>query len=258
MRRRQERKEKRERTNSTRRERAQANLPVLAVALVLLTTVTTVSVALADGALGSADRDPADRRVADAVADRLVAADTSLTARANVLNESQLTELDADRLDALVPTARDAAIRVRVGDETLAERGRVTDGATVRRVVLVTNRTSEARTLDLSTATTTTLPRRTDRVRLDIQTGPQTTVQTVRANDRVVLHNESGVGSVDGASGVDGLDGVDDSGELSVRVSRYETTTLSFETAGEGNGNVTVTYYPARTTKTVVAVTADA
>jgi hypothetical protein len=226
-------------------DRGQANLPVLAVALVLLTTVTTVSVALADGALGSADRTPADRRVASAVADRLVAADASVTTRANVLNAIAVTSLDAQRLDGLVPTARNTAIRVRLADRLLVDRGTPTDGVTVRRVVLVSNRTTETRTLDLSTATATTLPRRTDRVRLDIETGPNTTVQTVRANDRAVLHDDDGLGDGEG---------------LTVRTSRYETTTLSFETAGTGDedGTVTLTYYPAETTKAVLEVTADA
>lgn len=223
-------------------DRGQANLPVLAVALILLTTVTTLSVALADGALGTADRDPGDRRVANAVSSRLVSADSSVTTRANVLNESEVTSLDSSRLDRLVPTARNAAVRVRLADQTLVERGAPADGVTVRRVVLVSNQTTETRTLDLSAAPTT-LPRRTDRVRLDIETGANTTVQTVRANDRIVLHDADGLG---------------DGGVVTVRASRYETTTLSFETTGEERGTVTVTYYPAETTKAVLAVTADA
>jgi hypothetical protein len=223
--------------------RGQANLPVLAVALVLLTTVTAVSVALADGALVSADRDPGDRRVANAVADRLTAADAPLTTRANVLNGTATASLDSTRLTDLVPTARSAALRVRLADRTLVERGTLSDGVTVRRVVLVANRTTETRTVDLATATSVTLPRRTARVRLDVETGGDTTVRTVRANDRVVLHDDGGLA---------------DGGSMTVRTSRYETTTLAFETTGDGTGTVTVTYYPAETTKAVLAVTADA
>jgi uncharacterized membrane protein len=223
--------------------RGQANLPVLAVALVVLTSATAVSVALADGALGSADRDPADRRVANAVAERLTAADSSVAARANVLNETAIDSLDSATLSNLSRPARNAAVRVRLADRTLVDRGTVSNGVTVRRVVLVSNRTSERRTLDLSTATTVTLPRRTNRVRLDVDTGPGTTVETVRANDRVVLHDD---------------DGLADGGTTTIRTSRYETTTLTFETSGRRRGAVTVTYYPAETTKAVLAVTADA
>ncbi|EJN60797.1 DUF7263 family protein [Halogranum rubrum] len=226
-----------------RETRGQANLPVLAVALVLLTTVTAVSVALADGALVSADRDAADRRIANAVAARLTAADASVTTRANVLNETAVESLNATELRQSVPTARAASVRVRLAGQTLVEHGTPTDGVTVRRVVLVSNRTSETRTLDLSTATSVTLPRRTARVRLDVQTGTDTTVSTVRANDRVVLHDDTGLS---------------DGGVMEVRASRYETTTLSFEASGERTGTVTVTYYPAETTKAVLAVTADA
>ena len=223
--------------------RGQANLPVLAVALVVLTSVTAVSVALADGALGSADRDPADRRVANAVADRLTATDSSVAARANVLNETAVESLDSAKLTDLSRPAQNAAVRVRLADRTLVDRGTVSNGVTVRRVVLVSNRTSERRTFDLSMATTVTLPRRTNRVRLDVDTGPGTTVETVRANDRVVLHDD---------------DGLADGRVTTVRTSRYETTTLTFETSGRQRGSVTVTYYPAKTTKAVLAVTADA
>lgn len=226
-------------------DRGQANLPVLAVALVILTTVTAVSVALADGALAGADRTPQDRRVASAVAERLVAADSALTTRANVLNETAVAGLDATRLDRLVSPARNASIRVRLGEQTLVERGDPTDGVTVRRVVLVSNRTVTTRTLDLASSTTLTLPRRTPQVTVDVDSAANTTVRTVRVNDRVVLHDTDGLGEPN-------------DGTLSVRTSRYETTTLDFETTGNPHGTVTVTFYPAETTKAVLEVSVDA
>lgn len=228
---------------SYRDDRAQANLPVLAVALILLTTVTSVSIALADGALASADRDPIDRRVASAVAERLISADATVTMRANVLNETAIDTLDARMLDSVAPPARNTSIRVRLGDDVVAERGDPTEGVTVRRVVLVANQSTESRTLDLSSSTSVTLPRRTARVRLDSNPEGNTTVRTVRANDRVVLYD-------DDPGGV--------SGTATVRVSRYETTTLEFTTTGDEQGTVTVTYYPVETTKAVLEVTADA
>lgn len=225
--------------------RGQANLPVLAVALILLTTVTAVSVALADGALAGAERDPGDRRVASAVAERLVAADSPTTTRPNVLNASAVARLDAERLDRLAPPTQTASVRVRLGDRTLVTRGTPSGGVTVRRVVLVAERTATTRTLDLTTSTTLTVPRRTSRITVDVDTADTTTVRTLRANDRVVLHDEGGLGEPA-------------DGPTTVRTSRYETTTLSFEATESPEGTVTVTFYPTETTKAVLEVTADA
>lgn len=225
--------------------RAQANLPVLAVALVLLTTVTAVSVALADGALTGADRDPVDRRVASAVADRLVAADSAVTERPNVLNATRVGSLDTERLDGLVPPARNASVRVRLGDRTLVERGSPSGGVTVRRVVLVAEREATTRTLDLAESTTLTLPRRTSRVAVAVDSANGTTVETVRANDRVVLHDDDGLGEAA-------------DGDVEVRTSRFETTRLAFATTENPQGTVTVTFYPTETTKAVLEVTANA
>ncbi|SDM07568.1 hypothetical protein SAMN04487949_0746 [Halogranum gelatinilyticum] len=225
--------------------RAQANLPVLAVALVLLTTVTAVSVALADGALIGADRDPIDRRAASAVADRLVAADSAATERANVLNATAVERLDAGRLDELAPAARNGSVRVRLGDRTLVERGEPAAGVTVRRVVLVAEREATTRSLDLAESTTLTLPRRTSEVTVDVDSANGTTVETVRANDRVVLHDDEGVGQAG-------------DGESTVEVSRFETTRLAFTTTPNPQGTATVTFYPTETTKAVLEVTVDA
>ncbi|MFC7081256.1 DUF7263 family protein [Halorussus caseinilyticus] len=57
----------------------------------------------------------------------------------------------------------------------------------------------------------------------------------------MVLRNESGL-----------------RGTFAVELSRFETTTLTFETDGPlPAGSVEVTYYPAETTKAVLAVTVD-
>jgi hypothetical protein len=111
----------------------------------------------------------------------------------------------------------------------------------VRRIVLVADRTERTRTIDLGVADEVTLPRRTTRVRLAIDPGPRTTVTTVRANGRVVLHRDEGL-----------------TGEAIVRLSRYETTSLSFEIDGPERGTVAVTYVPTRMTKAVLEVTVDA
>ena len=63
----------------------------------------------------------------------------------------------------------------------------------------------------------------------------------MKANENVVLRNESGL-----------------RGDFEVRLSRFETTTLTFETDGPlPSGSVELTYYPAETSKAVLAVTVD-
>jgi len=218
--------------------RGQANLPALAVALVLLTSTAGLSVALADAAFVGADRDPADRRVADALSDRLVDDDSPTTRRANVLRENALS-LTAATLDESFPVVRGHAVRLDVGGTTVLERGDPTGGATVRRVVLLARGQSVTLvpTLDRNA---TTLPRRTERVTLTIRP-TNATVETVRANDRVVLHDPSGL-----------------NGTYDVRVSRFETVRLRFETDGPlARGSIELTYYPTVTTKATLAVTVD-
>ncbi|MFC7172959.1 hypothetical protein ACFQL0_05555 [Haloplanus litoreus] len=83
--------------------RGQTNLIALAVALVLLTGATVVGVTLADSALAGADRDPVERHAATAVADRLTAADSRITVRANALNATAVDALNASRLSDLAP-----------------------------------------------------------------------------------------------------------------------------------------------------------
>lgn len=221
--------------------RAQVNLPALAVALVVLTATATLALALADDAFADADRNPADRRVATALTERLVAPDSSLTDRTNVLDASALAAFDAARLREAFPVVGERAVRVRVGDRTLVERGDPTGGATVRRVVLVRHRQAVELEPQLDD-NETTLPRRTRRVTLEIDPPTSTTVRTVRADGRVVLHAPSGL-----------------NGEYTVRVSRFDTVTLAFEADGPlAPGTVGITYYPARTTKATLAVTVDA
>jgi hypothetical protein len=218
--------------------RAQANLPALAVALVLLTSTVGLGVALADAAFAGADRDPADRRMADALSDRLVAAESTTTRRANVLTERTLS-LSPTALDREFPVARGHAVRLEVGDTTVLERGDPTGGATVRRVVLVAHPQSMTIVPSLD-RNATTIPRRTGRVTLTI-TPVDATVETVRANGRVVLHDPSGL-----------------NGTYTVPVSRFETVRLGFETDRSLEpGSVELTYYPTRTTKATLAVTVD-
>lgn len=210
--------------------KAQANLPALAVALIVVTTVAGLSVALADSAFKSAERDAVDRATADALADRLVASDSPVSERRNVLNASRL---DADGIEPISPS--DESIRVTVDDEPVYERGDPT-GPTIRRLVLVAERQNVTITPPLEFGTVT-LPRRSPRATITVRDDAD--VETVRANDRVVLHSTDGI-----------------NGSHNVRLSRYETTTLRFDGTPE-EGDVTVTYYPRRTTKALLEVTVD-
>lgn len=220
--------------------RGQANLPALAVALLVLTAVVGASLTIADGAYASADREPEQRRLAVALAERLVSPESALTARANVLNGTAVERLDGDRLDDDFPFVEGVAVRIRVGGKTVVERDDVVGGATIRRIVLVENRTAVRIEPPLSPPNyTTTLPRRTARAVIHVDVPPATEVRTVRANGRVVLHDPDGL-----------------AGDLPVRLSRFETTRLAFDADGPlPPASLAVTYYPANTTKAVVEVT---
>ncbi|MFB6268665.1 MAG: hypothetical protein ABEH83_01890 [Halobacterium sp.] len=220
--------------------RAQANLPALVVALLLVGGSVGVAIGLAGGAFASASSDRADDRLAASVSERLVAADGPLSVRANVLSAAAVENADSSLLDGVLPG--DAAVRVTLDGETVASRGDPDGGATVRRVVLVAAPERRELAPALGDQATVTLPRRTSNVTLTVDTRASRTVTTVRANDRVVLHDPSG------------LDGAYD-----VALSRYDTVTLSFDADGDlAEGSVTVAYRAETTTKAVLAVTVDA
>lgn len=227
--------------NGTRCCRGQASLIAVGIALLAVTTAAGLGLALADAALAGAERQPLDRAAAEGAADRLVAADAPTTRRANVLDRGAIRSLNVSRLENMAPGVKNRDVHVRLDGQQLFERGTSESGVTIRRVVLVAETTEATRTIDLSKGNSVTLPRRTEQVRLAIDPGANTTVTTVRVDDRVVLHDP------------DGLDGT-----LTVPGSRYKTTTLAFETRGEDGGSVAVTYYPIQTSKAVLEVSVDA
>lgn len=223
--------------------RAQMNLPALAVALLVVTTVAVVSFGMADRAYLNAERDADQRRVAVALSERFVSPESELTARASVLDADELAGLNATGLRDLFPVTEDNDVQVRLGDRTLVAAGDPTGGTTIRRIVLVETRTAVTTTPTLSSVhPSVTLPRRSPRVEIRLNPPDGTSVTVVRANDRVVLRN---------ASGLDG--------SFTVGLSRFETTTLTFEADGPlPTGSVGLTNYPAETRKAVLAVTVDA
>lgn len=222
--------------------RAQSNLVAVAMAMVTLTAATGLGLVLADAAFVGGQRAADERRVAVALSERLVAPSSPLTVRRNVLNESAVAAFDAATLDDRFRVVGDRPVRIRLDDRTIAERGDPVGARTVRRIVLVQHRETVTRRPSLTGGETVTLPRRTPRVTLTIDPPPATTVRAVRTDGRVVLRNESG------------LDGT-----FTVATSRMETVALRFEASGPlPPAAVTVTYYPATTTKATLEVTVGA
>ncbi|MDS0220598.1 hypothetical protein NDI54_04445 [Haloarcula sp. S1AR25-5A] len=222
--------------------RAQTSLPALGIALVLLTVVTGLGIAMADTAIAGADRTPDERRAAAAIADRLVSADGPLAARSNVLNRSRVDDFDQSALERSAPPATEYAVSVELAETEIVRTGAVHSGTRITRLVVVEAREPRTLTPDLTTTDTVTLPRRSAQATVTINPPAGTTVWTVRANDRVVLHNRSGL-----------------DGSYEVSLVPYETTELRFQRAGPVQpGNVTIGYDAPRSTKESLVVTVDA
>ncbi|MEA5388119.1 hypothetical protein VB779_14460 [Haloarculaceae archaeon H-GB11] len=173
--------------------RAQASLPALAVALLLLTAVTTVGLALADGAFADSDRDALERRAAVSLSERLVAAESPLTNRANVLNRTALDSVTRSSFEREFPISQEHDVQVRLGDEVLVSTGHLDETATIRRVVLVERRVSRTVHPGMHPRSSVSLPRRTSRVELSLQPHDGVTIREVRADSRVLLRNSSGL-----------------------------------------------------------------
>lgn len=222
--------------------RGQTHLPALAIALLVLTTVAGLGIALGEGAFATADREPAERRVAAALSERLVSAEGPLTRRANVLNRSAVEDLTAERLRSRYPVVGDRAVRVRLDQRTLVASGSPDGGTTIRRIVLVSERQPRQYEPAFAGTNATTLPRRTEAVRFRLDPPRRTAIETVRANGRVVLRNVTGL-----------------RGRFAVATSRFETTRLTFESNRSlSAGDVRVTYVPERTRKATLEVTIGA
>jgi hypothetical protein len=211
------------------------------VALVLVASVLGASIALAESMLVDATegRDAADRRAAATLAARLVDDRPEHYPPGIVRNRSTLS---ASRVETLVPATEDAAVSVELGGRTLLERGDPSDGATVRRSVLVGRPSDRTAAINLTEDEELALEHRTNAVTLDLSPGPNTTVRTVRVNGRIVLHNDTGL-----------------SGEATVPTSVRRTTVLTFEStvatgiepvslSGSGNAAASTTAVEANPT----------
>lgn len=222
--------------------RGQTELVALGVAFVVLTGATVAGVVFAHNALDTAERDSLEQQTARALSERLVSAQASHTARANVLTNGTLSTLDETTIRERYNVPDGADVRLVLGDETVVRTGPTTDGTTVERLVLLEGRTTEQLRPSFNNSRTTTLPRRTSTVRLTITPPTGTTVERVFANSRVVLSNASGL-----------------RGSFNVSLSPFETATLRFDAVGVlDSGSVTITYEPAETRKTTLQVVVDA
>jgi hypothetical protein len=221
--------------------RGQTSLPALGFALLLLTGVLVLGVAVADGSLLDADRDAVQRQAAVDLSNRLVAPDSPLTTRANVLDETALANLTATSLHSQFGLANDADAVLTLDGKELAASGNISDGASITRLVLVERTGTRTMTPRFAATNTVTLPRRTTRATVRIHPANGTNVTTVRANDRVVLHDESGL-----------------RGRFDISLSPYRTTTLTFEAERLlSHGGVEITSAPTTTTKARLEVTVD-
>ncbi len=216
-------------------------LPAVGVAFFLLTAALVAGVVAADAALAGADRPALDRKAAVGLSEALVRADAPTTARANVVNESRLSDLTATDLRDRYGVPADASVRVTLDGRTLVSDGTPAGGVTVERIVLLEGQETRTITPALEGSRTVTLPRRTSSVNLTVQPPVNTTVRTVRVNGRVRLHNASGL-----------------NGTYEVPVAAIETARLGFETVGPlSNDSVRIGYVPVRTEKARLEVTID-
>jgi hypothetical protein len=221
--------------------RGQTELPALGLALLVLTAVTVFGVVVADEAVRSADRSALERQAVVSLSDRLVGPGSPLTARANVLNESALGSLNESTLRSRFGVSNATDAKVTLEGNTLAVTGAVEGGQHIERLVVVETRERRSLTPAFTGRQSVTLPRRTDRADLRIHSPQNTTVPTVRVNERVVLHDESGL-----------------DGRYTVSLSRHRTADFRFDATGPlYQGNVTVTYYPVETRKARLGVTVD-
>jgi hypothetical protein len=220
--------------------RGQANLVALAVAVVLVTAAAGVGLALAASA---ADTDGAEtlreRRLAEAAAAHLVAADSRLTARRQVVDVDRVAGLDASTLPSSVADA-DVAVAVELGEETVFSRGTVRSGATVRRLVLAGAGRTVTRRTNLSRPDVT-VPRGVGTVDVTPAPAGNATVTTLRVDGRVVRHDPGGV-----------------EGRQRLRVDPATRTVVRAETPANATGELRVRYRRVVGTPTDLEVRVDA
>ncbi len=221
--------------------RGQTELPALGIAFLFLTVALLITVAAAETAFSTADRDAIERQSAVSVSEQLIAEQSDVSARQNVLNESALSDLSATTLSEEYGLESEQDVRVQVDGETIVERGDVTAGTTIERIVSLESQAVETLEPTFADTLSVSLPRRTDAVTLTLDPPPETTIRSIRANNETVLKNEQGL-----------------AGTSNLSLSTLSTTTLWFEAAGPmPRGSVEVAYLATETQKSTLTVTVD-
>jgi len=222
--------------------RGQTELPAVGIALVLLTTTLVLGIGAADSALSRADRPALEQQAAVELSEQLTAQRASVTTRPNTLDEATLANLSIDSLESRYGADPAHDIRVRLGGEILVESGNPSGGTTMERLVVVERRTETTLVPDFEDNRTVTLPQRTSTVLVEIDPPSTTTVERLRADDRVLLQNSSGL-----------------RGTYQLSLSPFETERLRFEALGPlPTGSVELTYDRIQTEKQTLEVTVNA
>jgi len=221
--------------------RGQTSLPALGVALLLLTATTTATVAVADGAFGTAERDALERQAAIALSERLVDGPTRVTSRANVLDERVLRNVTESFLRENLGLSAGSEAALEIDGEAVLRTGSTQGGSSFERIVLLERTAQRVLRPAFDGTRAVTLPRRVARVRLTLRPPSGTSVTRVLAGHRVVLRRPGGL-----------------EGNFTVDLSAATTTTLRFDAVGRlPNGSVTLRYAQRRTRKAVFGVTVD-
>ncbi|AUX08977.1 hypothetical protein AArcSl_1346 [Halalkaliarchaeum desulfuricum] len=212
----------------------------LAVALLLLVGAAGTAIAIAHGSLAAAEREPAERNVATDLADRLVSSDAPHVRRENVLDRNEIEALSVTDVESLAPGIEDRPFRIRIDDRTLLERGEPTGGTRVERLVVLAADDERTYRLDLEEDEAVTVPRRTDELQVTVEPENDTSVSTIRVNDRVLLYDPGGL-------------------EGTATASVPWTATLRVTVQAEGSdGTVAITATPETTAKAHLEVTVGA
>lgn len=222
--------------------RGQTELPALGIALLLLTGVVVLGVSLADGAFTSAQREPVQRQTATSLSEQLIAPESPLTSRQNVLKAGAISSLDSKFLRETSDIRPETDVRIQLDGNTVVTAGQRIEGTTIERVVLVERRTVRTLDPDFDSSRTVTLPRRTSNVRLTIAPQNGTRVRSVVVNGQTLLYNTSGL-----------------TGTFEIEPTQLETVTLLFRAVGPlTSDSVTIEYTTVQTRKAILGVTVDA
>jgi hypothetical protein len=177
--------------------RAQANLVSFAAAVVLISVVTVAGVVVAEEALSDAAGQSQNERVASVIATYLVSDSASHTHRHGVLHASDIKSLTITNLTTAVPSLAGRSARVSIHDTPIIDRGTPTKSL-IRRRVLIESYTTRSQDIVLanvsgSESSNISIPEHLGDVTVSILPTTNRTVQTIRADGRIVRHNPAGL-----------------------------------------------------------------